>query len=66
DVIAHYIDENGHRTHTSISKNLKIKPTNFLPNTLKKSDSNHCDFSKILAHTNAILEDIKKAIKYVQ
>jgi hypothetical protein len=66
EVIAYYVDENGHKTHTSIAKKLNIKPTHFLPNKLKKTDSNHCDFLKTLNHTNSILEDIKKAINYAQ
>ncbi|MDR2084886.1 MAG: hypothetical protein LBP67_07820 [Bacteroidales bacterium] len=64
EVIAHYVDENGHKTHTSMAKNLKINPTNFLPEILKQSVSNHFDFDKIRKHTNSILNDIKIAINY--
>jgi hypothetical protein len=64
--IAYYVDSEGHRSNTSIERNLKIKPTIFLDNKLKKSKSEYFDFTKIKNHTDSILEEIKKELKYTQ
>lgn len=66
EVIAHYIDEDGHTSQTSVAKNLLSNPTIFLPESLKRKESNYYDFDKIVTHTNSILADIKKEISYTK
>lgn len=64
--IAYYTDSDGHKSNTTIKKNLEISPTIFLDNTLKKPDSEQFDFDKIKKHTDELLENIKKEIKYTK
>lgn len=64
DVVASYIDANGHRASTGVKKDLEFNPTIFLPDDLKIGSSNLYDFEKITKHTDSILEDIKKDINY--
>ena len=61
---AHYIDEEGHKANISMSKDKKVAPTIFLPEALKKRDSNHFDSTKIRKHTDYILKEIQKEINY--
>lgn len=63
--IAYYKDTDGHCSNTSIDKDFEIKPTIFLDNNLKKNKSEYFDFNKIKKHTDSILEEIKKEIKYL-
>lgn len=62
EVIAHYIDDEGHTSQTSIAKNLNINPTIFLPEEIKTA-SNYYDLTKIINHTDYILNKIKEEIK---
>lgn len=64
EVIAHYVDEQGHESHTSLAKNLISNPTIFLPDALKQKGKHYYDFDKIVTHSNQILNDIKQEIKY--
>lgn len=64
EVVAHYEDEEGHKSSTTVAKNYEIKPTIFLPDSLKISGSHYYDFDKMVKHTQAILKTIKQAIKY--
>lgn len=64
DVVAYYKDEDGHKSYTSISKNFKIQPTIFLPNSIKAIGKQHYDFEKIKNHTESILKNIKDSIGY--
>jgi len=63
--IAYYRDADGHQSHTSIKKDFDINPTIFLDDSLKMIGSEFFDFEKIKKHTDGILEEIKKEIKYV-
>lgn len=64
EVIAYYKDDNGHKSNTSIAKDLKFQPTIFLPDTIKVKDKQYYDFEKIKNHTESILKTIKEKIKY--
>lgn len=64
EVIAHYMDEEGHTSQTCAAKNMISNPTTFLPETLKQNGGNYYDFDKIATHTNGMLTDIKKEIGY--
>lgn len=64
EVIAHYIDEDGHKSSTSVAKKLIPNPTVFLPDALKQQGKHYYNFAKISAHTTQILKDIQSEIKY--
>jgi len=64
--VAYYTDSEGHKSNTSIDKEFEIKPTIFLDNNLKKKGTDFFDFDKIKKHTDSILDDIKKEIKYIK
>lgn len=66
EVIAHYEDENGHKASTGIAKDYVIKPTIFLPDALKRANSNYYDFGKIAKYTQGILDQIKIEIQYAR
>lgn len=63
-VVASYVDSEGHKASTSVKKDFEINPTIFLPNNLKKEDSNLFNFDKMIAHSDMLLENIKKEINY--
>ena len=63
-VIAYYKDSEGHKSNTTIEKNLEIKPTIFLDENIKISGTEFFDFEKLRKHTDYILDDIKKEIGY--
>lgn len=62
--IAYYTDDKGHKSNTSIEKQIELKPTIFLDDKLKKKDSEHFDFLKLKDHTDYILKEIKTEIGY--
>ena len=63
--VAFYRDEKGNKARTSIEKQIELKPTIFLDDSLKQQGSDIFDFDKIKTHTDGLLENIKKEIKYV-
>ncbi len=63
--IAYYKDDKGHKSNTTIKKQIEIRPTVFLDSKLKKAGSEHYDFVKIKEHTDSILNNIKTEIGYV-
>lgn len=62
-VVASYVDREGHKASTSVKRDFEVNPTIFLPDTLKKENSNLFDFNKIVTHSDKLLEDIKKRHK---
>lgn len=66
ETIAYYEDSAGNKSHTSVRKDFDIKPTIFLSENLKISNSDHYDYEKMRNHTNEILEKIKIEIGYTR
>lgn len=62
--IAYYKDDHGHKSKTSMEKQVEIKPTIFLDDSMKRQNSEHFDFDKIRNHTDGLLNDIRKEIGY--
>lgn len=65
-VVASYVDREGHKASTSVKRDFEVNPTIFLPDDLKKENSNLFDFDKIVTHSDELLEDIKKDMNYNQ
>ncbi len=65
-VVTTYKDKLGHKATTRIKRNFDLKPTVFLPNEIKEDGKNRYDFDRIVVHTNDVLVNIQKEIKYIK
>lgn len=64
DVIATYKDFTGKQSQAKLSRNLDILPTIILDDDLKEDGKEYPSYSKMQAHTTAILKEVKKEIGY--
>ncbi|WP_425629786.1 hypothetical protein [Cellulophaga lytica] len=64
ETVVYYKDEFGHRTHAKAEKQIEIRPTIYLSDSLKMEDKDFADYEKVRAHTDGILETIKVEIGY--